>query len=164
MRHRLAIKTGAQLVPCYCFGLTDVYNTSQALRGFVAPTPTPQPHKLTAARFPSLRCWIQKKCRMACPLFRGRWFSPMPFKKPITVRATVTLCSLTLTTRCGPQVAVGRPVRVPPPDPAWPGGNPPRELVQRVHAQYVVALQQLFDEAKKEIPGMEHRTLHIMQV
>lgn len=62
---RLALETGAPLVPVHTFGNSDTYNTSFFLYG--------------------LRKWLSKKYRVCLPLFTGRWWSPMPFNVKLTV-------------------------------------------------------------------------------
>lgn len=62
---KLAIEHGASLVPVYAFGETDMYHTSD--------------------RFMELRKWLMKHCRVAIPLFWGRWGSPVPYPVTLTV-------------------------------------------------------------------------------
>eukprot|EP00744_Colponema_vietnamica_P009553 GILI01013571.1.p1 GENE.GILI01013571.1~~GILI01013571.1.p1 ORF type:complete len:336 (-),score=66.34 GILI01013571.1:42-1049(-) len=60
---RLALSHGASLVPVYCFGLNDVYTTSNFLG--------------------KIRMWISKRFKVACPVFYGRWWSLMPYQQPL---------------------------------------------------------------------------------
>ena len=67
---RLALSHGAQLVPVFAAGLTDIF-----------PTYTQRwPWYQRASQ------WLQKTCGIAVPLFHGRWFvTPLPYAKPIQV-------------------------------------------------------------------------------
>ena len=61
---QLALEFGVDLVPCYGFGETDLYRTSNFLIG--------------------LRMWICKKIRVAIPLAVGMGFVTMiPRRKPL---------------------------------------------------------------------------------
>ena len=61
---KLAIEEGAELVPVYAFGETDLYYHSRFLR--------------------SLRKWIVKKFHVAIPLLRGQ-YGLMPYRTPVTM-------------------------------------------------------------------------------
>ena len=56
-------------------------------------------------------------------------------------------------------LAIGPPIKVP--KPAEAGKEPPPELVEKVHAQYVEAVHALF-EAHKESAGYGDRQLNIV--
>ena len=58
---RLAVKYGFSVVPIYCFGEADVYNTSSALLSF--------------------RKWLVRNLRIGLPLVYGRW-GLLPYKVP----------------------------------------------------------------------------------
>ncbi len=62
---RLALSYGADLVPTYGFGNTDMYTT------------LPWAHKL--------RMWLSKAYQIALPLFYGRWFTMTPYRCKVTV-------------------------------------------------------------------------------
>ena len=62
---RLALAHGADMVPVYCVGLTDIFDTYTFLHG--------------------VRNWLQKTTALAIPIFHGRFFSPLPHAKPIQV-------------------------------------------------------------------------------
>jgi len=62
---RLAIQSGAWLVPTYAFGANDTYYQVEAVR--------------------SLNRWTSSKFRVVMPLFYGRWKTLMPLRKPISV-------------------------------------------------------------------------------
>ena len=62
---KLALERGANLVPVYAFGETDMYHTSAAFMG---------PRK-----------WLMKNLRVALPLFWGRWGTPIPYPGTLSV-------------------------------------------------------------------------------
>ena len=62
---KLALERGANLVPVYAFGETDMYHTSDAFMG---------PRK-----------WLMKNLRVALPLFWGRWGTPIPYPGTLAV-------------------------------------------------------------------------------
>lgn len=62
---RLALSHGADLVPVFGAGVTDLYRT------YSIGTP--------------LRAWIQSTFGVALPIFHGRWGTPLPYKTPIRV-------------------------------------------------------------------------------
>lgn len=62
---RLALAHGADLVPVFGVGNTDLYKTYAFLGGF--------------------RRWLQKNFGVALPIFHGRFLSPLPFKRPVRV-------------------------------------------------------------------------------
>ncbi|KAI9032956.1 diacylglycerol acyltransferase-domain-containing protein [Hyaloraphidium curvatum] len=63
---RLALESGAQLVPCYCFHNTDTYATNTGL-------------------LYGLRKWLSHAHRVCIPFFWGRFFTPLPFNVQLTV-------------------------------------------------------------------------------
>lgn len=113
---RLALQNGAWLVPVYAFGGNDTYHQVESAQGFLR--------------------WTARKFRVVMPIFYGRWRTPMPFKKPITV-------------------VVGKPI------PVEKTPTPSDELVATVHAQYVSELQKLFDTHKAQF-GAADATLNIL--
>ena len=62
---RLALETGSPLVPVYCFGERRAYVTQAA----------------TSCASTALK----RLCRVGVPVFRGRFFTLMPFPTPITI-------------------------------------------------------------------------------
>ena len=62
---RLALTSGADLVPTYAFGLNSIFTTKRWCY--------------------SLRKRLQKQLRVAIPIFYGRYFLPLPYQTPITV-------------------------------------------------------------------------------
>lgn len=103
---RLALKAGAALVPVFGFGERRGYTISRAC--------------LEQRR----RLW--RNHRIGFPLFHGRWFSLMPFARPVTL-------------------VVGKPIEVAkvPPD-----EEPSDELVEDTLQQYIAAVQELYEEHK----------------
>ena len=63
---RLALDTGALLVPVYTFFNTDTYAADPAL-------------------FAGLRRWVSRRWQVCLPLFVGRWGTPVPFNVRLTV-------------------------------------------------------------------------------
>jgi len=100
---RLALSWGCALVPCYGLGVTDLYTT----------------YSVGA----DLRRWVAKVFHVALPLFSGRWLTPLPHKRPVTV-------------------LVGVPIEVPTPDVL--GGKPSGALVDEYHSKYMAALTELY--------------------
>lgn len=63
---RLALASGARVVPVFGFGNTDLYPTYDILSG--------------------LRAWIQRTLALALPVFHGRFFlTPLPYRKPLHI-------------------------------------------------------------------------------
>ena len=62
---KLALTSGADLVPMYAFGENDCYAISTAFREF--------------------RMWLQEKFQLGIPLFYGRWGTLIPFPVKIAV-------------------------------------------------------------------------------
>ena len=62
---RLALASGAQLVPVYAFHATDTYHTSTFLWG--------------------ARMWLARNAQICLPVFWGRWFTPCPVNVRITL-------------------------------------------------------------------------------
>ena len=123
---RLALQHGADLVPVYCFGET---------RTFIQYT--------DFAR--GLREALSRRCRVVCQLFRGRWFTLIPFRQPL-------------------RVVVGDPVRLSgsPHAEGTPIARPTHAQVDALHARYVAALRALFEAHKGRCPGYEDATLTIV--
>jgi len=63
---RLALSYGADIVPVYGVGNTDLYTTYNFI-------------------FLGFRHWLQKTCGIALPIFHGRFGTPLPYKKAVQV-------------------------------------------------------------------------------
>ena len=102
---RLALSYGADLVPVFGAGTNDTFIT--------------YPNRF------QFRKWIQKHLGVSFELYRGRWFTPLPFTdKP-------------------QRVLIGKPI--PTPKPKIMGAKPSPELVDEYHAKYIAALKELHD-------------------
>ena len=109
---KLAIETGAELVPCYVFGGTDFYNNLATDGGF----------------FASISRWL----RAGITIFWG----PVPFIPVIPYTPRVTM-------------VIGDPLPVPKVWDAEVKGEPvPRELIDELHARFLKATTELFDQYK----------------
>jgi hypothetical protein len=64
---RLALQHGADLVPTYAFGLSDIFTTK--------------------SWFYATRKWLQKRFRVAIPFFHGRGYSEHTYHLPYTIHA-----------------------------------------------------------------------------
>ena len=62
---KLALETGAQLVPIYFFGSTDMFNQISSSKGFLAH--------------------ISRKVRITFNLFYGQYFLPIPYATKVTI-------------------------------------------------------------------------------
>lgn len=109
---RLALSYGADLVPVFGAGTTDTFVTYPERFG--------------------LRKWIQKKFGVSMEVYRGRWFTPLPF------------------TDTPQRILIGKPI--PTPMPKVKGLKPSDALVDEYHAKYVAALKELHDEHVKDRP------------
>ncbi|CAJ0928945.1 unnamed protein product, partial [Mesorhabditis belari] len=70
---RLAIESGASLVPCYAFGENDIYTQIENPKG---------------SKLREFQTWAKQKLGISPPIFRGRGvfnytFGLLPFRKPI---------------------------------------------------------------------------------
>jgi hypothetical protein len=68
------------------------------------------------------RKWLQKNFGIALPIFHGRFFTPLPFQKPV-------------------RVLIGEPI--PTPAPKVRGERPDEALVDEYHQKYMAALAAL---------------------
>lgn len=99
---RLALRHGAHLLPVFGINNADTFKT----------------YSLGM----ELRRWIQKRFKIALPIFHGRFFTPLPYNIPITV-------------------VIGEPIETP--KPSQPGAKPNEELVDEYHQKYIAALKKL---------------------
>lgn len=118
----LALQYGIPIVPTYTFGLGEVYTTSKT------------------ALF-AIRDVLQRKLRVAIPIYWGVGGSPMPKQVPLFF-------------------AIGNPIQVP----ANPSKERPADaLVDEFHAKYVEALEALFKQ-HRAAAGYADRELDVMAV
>jgi hypothetical protein len=135
---RLALAHGAALVPVFGVGNNDVYKVSsdyprmsrvdccfplgRLLRKTAKPFSSFQSFVQTYDFMGKQRKWLQKNFGIALPIFHGRFFTPLPFQKPI-------------------RVLIGEPI--PTPAPKVRGERPDPALVDEYHAKYMAALAAL---------------------
>lgn len=100
---RLALSYGCPLIPVFGVGNNELYTTYQPFREF--------------------RRHLAKSFHVALPIFHGRWFSPLPYRRPL-------------------KVLIGSPIEVP--QPTDRGARPSDEKVKEYHAKYVAALSELY--------------------
>jgi 2-acylglycerol O-acyltransferase 2 len=62
---RLALSYGCDVVPIFGVGNSDLFKTYSV-----------------GIRF---RMWLQKRLHVSIPIFHGRYLTPLPYKKPVTV-------------------------------------------------------------------------------
>lgn len=115
---RLALETGALLVPIYCFGHTQLFDV-----------------------FPNKHHWswlvdLSRRIRFSIVFFLGHvYFPPLPRREPITI-------------------VIGRPYQLP----LIP--EPTEEEVDKVHAQYIERLRDLYERHAAKC-GWENKELII---
>ena len=98
---KLSLSTGAELVPCLAFGQNEVYTQIGFLKG--------------------LRKWLAKRTHMSPTLFWGRWFTFLPYQKPINL-------------------VIGKPI------PVAKTPNPTTQQIEELHSQYIAAIKALYHE------------------
>ena len=109
---RLALAHGADIVPVFGAGTTDTFVTYPSVFGF--------------------RRWLQKSLGVAMAVYRGQYFTPLPFKD-------------------APQrVLIGEPIGTP--APRVKGTRPDEELVDEYHKKYIAALKELHAKHVKDRP------------
>jgi hypothetical protein len=69
---RLALSFGCDIVPIFGVGNSDLFKTYSWGMGF--------------------RMWLQKRLHISIPIFHGRYLTPLPYKKPVTVLVGEPLC------------------------------------------------------------------------
>ncbi|CAI4225195.1 unnamed protein product [Auanema sp. JU1783] len=112
---RLALQTGAHLVPCYSFGENDIFEQADNPKG---------------SKIRKVQTFLKDLLGFSPPAFHGRGvfnytFGLLPYRKPINT-------------------VLGAPI------PVDQVENPTPEQVNELHAEYVKALQNLFDAKKTE--------------
>eukprot|EP00956_Cyclotella_meneghiniana_P014985 scaffold22712_cov78-Cyclotella_meneghiniana.AAC.4 len=112
---RLALSYGCDVVPIFGVGNSDLFKTYSWGMG--------------------VRMWLQKRAHVSIPIFHGKYFTPLPYKKPVTV-------------------LVGEPLTVP--VPKVRGERPDEELVEKYLKIYIERVKELH---KTNTTG---RKLHII--
>lgn len=104
---RIALRTGTPIVPCIMFGNTDIIRAVQDSCGVMER--------------------LSRALRMSLVLLRGRFFLPVPFRKPVSV-------------------VLGKPL-VPPPEDCVEGSKEPsKEAIARLHKRMVDATVALYQK------------------
>lgn len=112
---RLALSYGCDIVPIFGVGNSDLFKTySWGM---------------------SARMWLQKRLHVSIPIFHGRYLTPLPYKKPVTI-------------------LVGEPLTVPAPKER--GEKPDEEMVEKYLKIYIERVKELH---KQNTTG---RKLHII--
>eukprot|EP00878_Enallax_costatus_P012435 GHUV01012986.1.p1 GENE.GHUV01012986.1~~GHUV01012986.1.p1 ORF type:complete len:306 (+),score=55.98 GHUV01012986.1:153-1070(+) len=118
---RIALQTGASIVPIFGFGETDLFETY-----------VPAPHS-TMAKFQRLS---HKYWGTSQPIFKGSGIFTdsglLPFRSPLTT-------------------VVGAPIPVTKLDPKEVGEAAFNQAVDELHQKYIIALQKLFDDWKDQL-------------
>ena len=112
---RLALSYGCDIVPIFGVGNSDLFRTYSWGMG--------------------MRMWLQKRLHVSIPLFHGRYFTPLPYKKPVTI-------------------LVGEPLSVP--KPKIRGERPDEKMVEQYLKIYIERVKELH---KQNTTG---RKLHIL--
>jgi len=102
---RLAVSHGAALVPVFGIGNNDLFQTYSFLIDF--------------------RMWLQKKTGIALPIFHGRFWTPLPYRRQLNV-------------------VFGKPIQIDPKHiPDQKGDKPKDDIVDLYHAKYIESLKTL---------------------
>eukprot|EP00743_Colponemidia_sp_Colp-15_P004639 GILK01004999.1.p1 GENE.GILK01004999.1~~GILK01004999.1.p1 ORF type:complete len:357 (+),score=33.95 GILK01004999.1:83-1153(+) len=112
---RLAMQTGALLVPAYIFGNTELLDCITDSSGYLQR--------------------LSRKLRVSVTLFWGRFFLPVPYRKPVVA-------------------VMADPIPVPHLQ------NPSADLIAEYHGKFLSSLQELFDTHKASY-GWAHKKLII---
>lgn len=125
---KMAIRTGADLVPVLAFGENDLYDQFQA-------DSHPKIHKF--------QLLVKKLLGFTIPLFHARGVfnydvGLMPYRRPLNV-------------------VVGRPVKV------AQAANPRQEDIDRVHEEYILELERLWDTWKDEFAPQRKSELQFVE-
>jgi hypothetical protein len=112
---RLALSYGCDIVPIFGVGNSDLFKTYSWGMG--------------------VRMWLQKRLHVSVPIFHGRYFTPLPYKKPVTI-------------------LVGEPLVLP--KPKVRGERPDEEMVEKYLKIYIERVKELH---KQNTTG---RKLHII--
>jgi 1-acyl-sn-glycerol-3-phosphate acyltransferase len=140
---RLAIKHGADLVPCFVFGASKLYNR---------------------VVLPKVVERVSNWMRVSLILFYGRLGLPVPFEVPLTYAlgeaiTTTTHHLLSASINSDTAIAAGAAAAT---DCGLPGlGEPSREAIDFLHNTFKVALSDTFDSHKAQY-GWSHKTLRLV--
>ncbi|KAL7468982.1 hypothetical protein ACHAXS_009248 [Conticribra weissflogii] len=99
---RLALSYGCDIVPIFGVGNSDLFET----------------YDLGA----TVRMWFHKRFHVSIPIFHGRYFTPLPYRVPISV-------------------LVGEPMKLP--QPKRRGEKPDEEIVEKCLKQYIERVKEL---------------------
>lgn len=106
---RLALQRGVPLVPVFAFGETEIFDNVQ---------------------YPTMQNWFLRKFGFGYPHFPyGRWFMPIPRRKPLTV-------------------VIGKPLEVPQRKDFDPYAAENQEIVNETHKKYFEQMIELFEKHK----------------
>ena len=134
---RLAVRSGVPLVPCYCFGETSMYRTSDFLMG--------------------VRRWISDRFYVALPLFYGDcWWNPL---RPRPTRLRICVGRPIRPPR--PSAERAQEKALPAGERPETEKEELRRLTDELHATYCAALRKLFDD-HKAAAGCPGATLRIV--
>lgn len=158
---RLALESGAELVPMYTFHNTSTYCTSTSLlAGF--------------------RNWLSRRFQVCLPIFWGRWFLPLPFNVQLTVAFGAPLplpeahrpeASAAAAVAPGSSAGAGAAGKADADASAGAGGAAAGKAARRTaseadidayQAAYVAALQVLFEKHKATAGYAPERKLNIV--
>ena len=130
---KLALETGAQIVPCYCFGNSQIFDT---------PFNSTSDNSDNGGGGMSWVARLSRRLRAALVLFWGRFGLPIPFRAPLLT-------------------VIGRPIPVPKISSAGGSattGEPSAELVNEYHDLYLRETRRIYDKYKN-CYGWKHKPL-----
>lgn len=125
---KMAIRTGADLVPVLAFGENDLYD---------------QFHAESHPRIHKAQLLVKKMLGFTIPLFHARGVfnydvGLMPYRRPLNI-------------------VVGRPIKV------TQSSKPEQEQIDRVHEEYVVELERLWNTWKDDFAPDRQEELQILE-
>mmetsp|Transcript_43174 Transcript_43174/g.100688 ORF Transcript_43174/g.100688 Transcript_43174/m.100688 type:complete len:434 (-) Transcript_43174:13-1314(-) len=116
---KMALRTGASLVPVYSFGETDLFGV------------------FASSRFRRIQLWLQKQLGFGIPFFFGRALTGGVLHRVFGLSRGV------MPLRMPVQSVVGKPIHIDKPVP-----NPTQEQVDELHKRYVDELQKVYEDWK----------------
>ncbi|CAK9092676.1 unnamed protein product [Durusdinium trenchii] len=117
---KMALRSGASLVPVFSFGETDLFGV------------------FASSRFRRLQLWLQKQMGFGIPFFFGRALTGGVLHRVFGLSRGV------MPLRMPVQSIVGRPIYV-----EKPIANPTQEQVDELHQRYVNELRKIYEEWKE---------------